>query len=64
VNGLWKPDVGKIWEEKGQDGKTNWDRIQHLGEDGWELVSCFPITTGEGATTEVSWVFKRQRPAK
>ncbi len=62
VNSLFKPDVGKVWQEKGPDGHTNWDDIQHLGEEGWELVSCFPIATGGGSTMEVIWVFKRQRP--
>ena len=56
--------VGRIWEEKGPDGTTNWDRIQHFGEEGWELVTCFPIATGNGATIEVVWLFKRPRPAQ
>jgi hypothetical protein len=61
IRTLWKPDMGKIWGDKGPDGKTDWDRVQRLGEEGWELVNCFPVASGEGGTAEVAWVFKRQR---
>lgn len=55
INDVW----GRVMADK---GTTYWDHLQQLGIEGWELVSCFPVTAGEGWTREVVWVFKRPRP--
>lgn len=34
--------------------------LNTLGEQGWELVSTFSTTQGEGSTREVISVFKRK----
>jgi hypothetical protein len=36
--------VSLIWEMKDKSGKTSWDKIQEMGNEGWELVSVTPIT--------------------
>jgi hypothetical protein len=61
ISAFMKPDISRLWRQKGPEGKTDWDRVQQSGHEGWELVNCFPMTTGSGATIEVAWVFKRQR---
>lgn len=33
--------------------------LNNLGQQGWELVSCFDTNQGHGATREVIAVFKR-----
>lgn len=35
--------------------------LNNLGEEGWELVSCFATSKGEGTTREVIAVFKRKK---
>ena len=59
ITGMMKPNVNKVWEQKGKDGKADWDRIQQLGKEGWELVSSFPIATGNGASIQIVWALKR-----
>ena len=36
-------------------------RMNALGEDGWELVSCFSTNKGNGYTREAVAVFKRRK---
>lgn len=36
-------------------------RLNSLGEQGWELVSCLTTNAGQGYTREVVAVFKRKR---
>lgn len=36
-------------------------KLNELGEQGWELVSCIPSNEGNGKTREVSAVFKRRK---
>ena len=52
--------ISKMWEIRGPDGLTDWDRLQNMGRDGWELVNTFPVASGNGATVQVVWVFKRR----
>lgn len=47
-----------LWRKKNRDGKTDWDIIREMGQDGWELISATPITFG-GTTLEVLFTFKR-----
>jgi hypothetical protein len=55
-----KPSITKMWEVRGPDGLTDWDRLQNMGRDGWELVSILPIASGQGATVQVVFTFKRR----
>ena len=54
--------VQRFRQKKSKDGKTTWDNIINLGEEGWELVSVTPIT-GNNAdwsyTTYLVYTFKR-----
>lgn len=36
-------------------------QLNKLGEDGWELVSCFSTNAGQGTSREVIAVFKRKK---
>ena len=60
-----EPNIAKAWEMQGHDGLTDWNRIQRMGAEGWEMVSVFSLA---GAATmgtvsyQVVWVFKRQVP--
>ncbi|MEW9094623.1 MAG: DUF4177 domain-containing protein [Clostridiaceae bacterium] len=36
-------------------------KLNELGEQGWELVSCIPTNQDNGKTREVSAVFKRRK---
>jgi hypothetical protein len=56
--------ISKMWEIRGPDGLTDWDRLQNMGRDGWELVNTFPIAATQGTTAQVVWVFKRRVQAK
>lgn len=44
-------------------GKMDQDEMQaslnQFGAQGWELVSCFDTSAGQGASREVIFVFKR-----
>jgi hypothetical protein len=53
------PDVSKVWTSKDSAGVSDWDRIQQLGQEGWELVSCCPVAAGNGMTYQILWTFKR-----
>jgi hypothetical protein len=35
--------------------------LNKLGEQGWELVSCFSTSAGQGSSREVVAVFKRKQ---
>ncbi|SDE92658.1 protein of unknown function [Fontibacillus panacisegetis] len=35
------------------------DELNHYGRDGWEVVSCFDTSYGQGTSREVIVVFKR-----
>jgi hypothetical protein len=48
--------LGGILEEESFDTELN-----RLGEQGWELVSCFPTAQGYGQSREVISVFKRRK---
>lgn len=36
-------------------------QLNKMGEQGWELVSCFSTNQGEGVSREAVAVFKRKR---
>jgi hypothetical protein len=57
----FQPNMEKMWRDKGPDNLSNWDRLQQMGQEGWELVSTFPLTA-TGGTTKVVWTFKRALP--
>ena len=61
IGGTMRPNVNKVWEQKSKDDKTDWERIQQLGNEGWELVNSFPIAGGNGASWQIVWVLKRHR---
>jgi len=48
--------LGGILEEKPFENELN-----RLGEQGWELVACFPTAEAYGRSREVVAVFKRRR---
>lgn len=61
----WEYQTIKI-ETKGIMGGIleieNFDyQLNRLGEQGWELVSCFTTSTGQGSSREAVAVFKRRR---
>jgi len=41
------------------DVQKNNDRLNRLGEEGWELVSCFDTNFTQGGTRDVVAVLKR-----
>jgi hypothetical protein len=41
------------------DGQKFNERLNRLGEEGWELVSAFPTSLIEGGTRDVVAVLKR-----
>ncbi len=52
----------ELWTAKVRDEASNWDLIQGLGREGWELVSCIPMEAPTEGTVSVAWVFKRPLP--
>jgi hypothetical protein len=56
--------VGSVWSSKGewsQPGQEDWSTEQvlnHLGADGWELVSLGPVH-GQGSTPAAAYILKR-----
>jgi hypothetical protein len=59
VNAVLMPDVSRVWTSKDSAGASDWDRIQQLGQEGWELVSCCPVAGGNGMIYQILWTFKR-----
>jgi hypothetical protein len=57
-----KPVFNKVWEEKRVEGKTDWERIQQLGKEGWEMVNSYPLANANGSSIQAVWVFKRPVP--
>ena len=37
-------DPCAVWTVKEEDGKTAWDRLVAMADEGWELVSVTPIS--------------------
>ena len=54
-----RPDISRMWQVPGTDGVTDWDRLQKMGREGWELVTCVTFDFG-GFTMQMIWTFKRQ----
>ncbi len=59
-----KPNISKLWEVRGPDGLTDWDRLQNMGREGWELVNATPVVgwgvSGMAVTTQMVFMFKRR----
>jgi hypothetical protein len=55
-----KPSITRMWEVRGPDGLTDWDRLQNMGRDGWELVTVLPVAAGQGSTAQVVFTFKKR----
>jgi DNA invertase Pin-like site-specific DNA recombinase len=55
-------DVSVIWSQKDRNtGKTNWDELKEIANDGWELVSVTPIASNQGTTIDLLYTFKRPK---
>ena len=52
------PQISSIWRTKYADGSTDWDAIERMGREGWELVSAFPVD-GNGTTLYITFIFRR-----
>ena len=51
---------GSLWEKKNKEGKTKFDKIEQLGKEGWELISCCPIGSGfTDSKCDLLFIFKR-----
>ena len=59
VGPLHKPNINDEWNKIGPDNYTWWNRLQQMGQDGWELVDTFPVTAN-GWSVQIVWTFKRQ----
>jgi hypothetical protein len=57
-------DPSFVWTVKDKEGKTEWEKLQKLAADGWELISVTPIAsvTSLGHTTTLLYTFKRPLP--
>ena len=54
-----KVNASLVWTRKDKNtGKTDFDKLQELSAQGWELVSVTPITF-TGSTRELLYTFKR-----
>lgn len=66
-NKTLKNSVSKIWEKEYGEKKSQYEKIQELGESGWELISVTPIAgvvadverSLSGYTKEVLFVFRK-----
>jgi len=47
-----------IWEEKDKNGKSSYNKINELGERGWEMVSCLAWGM-KGDPDYILFIFKR-----
>src|SRR6266851_5555938 len=56
------PQLAPIWRRQYADGSTDWDQINKLGEDGWEMVNAFPVEAN-GTVLYLAFVFKRPKRA-
>jgi hypothetical protein len=52
------PQISSIWRTKYADEATDWDHLQRMGREGWELVSAFPVMA-DGTTLYVTFIFRR-----
>lgn len=62
ISAPYRPSINKVWEMRGVDGKTDWDRLQAMGAEGWEMVSSYPVAGPNGMSVNIVWVFKRLAP--
>jgi hypothetical protein len=60
LNAPGGPQLAPMWRRQYADGSTDWDQINKLGADGWEMISAFPVEAG-GTLQYVAFVFKRPR---
>ncbi len=56
-------DPSAVWTVKGKDGKTSWDKLVAMANEGWELVSVTPISASTSAayTSYLLYTFKRPK---
>lgn len=55
-------DPSAVWTVKGKDGKTWWDKIAAMADEGWKLVSVTPINaSSSGYTSYLLYTFKRPK---
>lgn len=59
----WEYKTIKVMTGGFMGGKLDESELEHelnrYGQDGWEVVSCFDTSYGQGTTREVIVVFKR-----
>ena len=62
-NIIYLSEVKYEWSDKNKIGFD--ERLNDLGEQGWELVSAFPESSNsimsEGTTTRIKLIFKRSK---
>lgn len=65
VHGGPLANISAIWNSPWKE-KTEFEHIQEMGQQGWEMVSATPITGGilygGGYTSSILFVFKRPLP--
>lgn len=52
-------DATKIWGKKQPDGSSQWDDLQQIAKEGWELAGITPIAWNNGVTRQLLYTFKR-----
>jgi hypothetical protein len=58
---VWEYRILNIRSENYRLDPTYEPQLNHLGEDGWELVGITAINFKTGATDHIGMVFKRPR---
>ncbi len=58
---LWEYKIINIRSENYRLDPTYEDRLNVLGDEGWELVAITAINFKTGATDHIGMVFKRQK---
>jgi hypothetical protein len=67
VGGTMTSTPLNIWDKKHKhlNNISYWEKIMGLGENGWEMISASPwCGKGDGLTTGMLFVFKRQTTRK
>ena len=60
---VWEYKILNIRSENYRLDPTYEPQLNHLGDDGWELVGITAINFKTGATDHIGMVFKRLREA-
>jgi hypothetical protein len=61
--------VTYFWDDDPKDSRSTQERLNALGQDGWELVSAYPTALYQGQawagmTTSISYILKRSLETK